>query len=227
MNRHIAKLTEFIEPSEKVNSAIVAKNQTILLNREMDEPVASLLSLELKRRPAGCLAPDVAVNEQRCKMFTTVYRFLAALASGNKQAQEKLHPLVSVFLDHEGIEGLPVSPTIAGVFKNNPTLLSQVSRPPLLLLLSPGSLGDVPRPLFKSLHPDSALPIQDPPPSTRHQPHPKPWILRPLPSRDLQPPIPKHRLPIRDPKPQTPKHRLPTPNPQLPNLASHLETPQP
>jgi hypothetical protein len=59
-------------------------------------------------------------------MFTTVYRFLAALASGNKQAQEKLHPLVGVFLDHEGIEGLPVSPTIAEVFRNNPTLLSQV-----------------------------------------------------------------------------------------------------
>jgi hypothetical protein len=164
VNKHITRLTEFIEPSEKVNSAILAKNQTILLNREMDEPVASLLSLELKRRPAGGLAPgqtscildpthsalypkpqaidlspvsfppselyesasDVAANEQRCRMFTTVYRFLAALASGNKQAQEKLHPLVGVFLDHEGIEGLPVSPTIAEVFRNNPTLLSQV-----------------------------------------------------------------------------------------------------
>jgi hypothetical protein len=59
VNRHIARLTEFIEPSEKVNSAIVAKNQTILLNREMDEPVANLLSLELKRRSAGGLAPGL------------------------------------------------------------------------------------------------------------------------------------------------------------------------
>lgn len=127
VNELVNKLTEFILPSETVSADIVSKNQTILLNREMDEPVANLLSLELKRRRArNGIAPDAAVNDMRRNMFKTVYRFLGALARGNEQAQEKLHPLVGVFSDHLGIEGLPVSTTIGEIFRNNPTLLTQV-----------------------------------------------------------------------------------------------------
>ena len=123
----IKELTVFVVPSETLSKAVIAKNQIILLNREMDDAVCKLLTLPLERRARkGHVFMDYAPNTQRKDMFNVIYEFLTHLVRENRQAQTKLYPLVSMFADHLGIEGLPVADTIGEIFRNNPTLLTQV-----------------------------------------------------------------------------------------------------
>lgn len=124
------RMKEYVTESESNDAFIVRKNQTIMLNRELDEAILNVLHLNLardtSRREAGELEADKAVNTARRELFQKCYNLLTAMINGMDRGQEKLFPMIGFFSDHVGIELLNVADTIATILRDNVKLCQQV-----------------------------------------------------------------------------------------------------
>ena len=132
----LARLTGYLTLSDSTPQEIVLKNQRIMLNRELDEPVTDLLLLNLERDSSAREAlseanraerdADPPTNVRRRDLFQACYNFLKALSKGNAQAQAKLFPQIGTFSEHMGIRELNVADTIREIVRDNGRLIAQV-----------------------------------------------------------------------------------------------------
>ena len=124
-------MTDYMRVTSANPLKIVQKNQRIMLNRELDEPVVDLVFLNLERdtskRDSGEIEADAAVNEKRRDLFQACYDFLKFLCDhGHKQAQHKLFQFIGHFSDHMGVQKLNVADTLCAIVRDNPALCAQV-----------------------------------------------------------------------------------------------------
>ena len=127
----LSRMTEYIKVTPINTLEVVQKNQRIMLNRELDEPICDILRLNIERdtsaRDGGEIEADPAKNEQRRDLFQACYDFLTHLcAFGHRRAQEKLFPLMGTFSDHMGIQKLNVADTLRAIVRDNAVLCAQV-----------------------------------------------------------------------------------------------------
>jgi hypothetical protein len=126
----LQRMTNYLTISTGQTSEIVKKNQSIMLNLEVDTPVRRLLALNLRRdvskREQGDLEPDAVASVKLRDLFQDVYTFLKCLTKGNAAAQTRMFPFILQFAEHVGIDKLNVSDTILEVVKDNPKLLARV-----------------------------------------------------------------------------------------------------
>ena len=129
----LARITDYLTESPTNKREIVQKNQTIMLNLDLDKPVCNLLGLPLQRdtsrRDRGELEADIPTNMQRKDLFQACYMFLKALATRNRKAQTRLFQHINLFADHMGIEKLNVADTISEIVRDNSSLVAKVSEP--------------------------------------------------------------------------------------------------
>jgi len=87
------RLLSYLTPSVANIKEIVLKNQTILLNLGIDQPVRNLLGLALtrdtSRRDRGELEADTAMNIPRRDLFQTCYTLLKALVENSAKGQAR------------------------------------------------------------------------------------------------------------------------------------------
>eukprot|EP00960_Hanusia_phi_P030497 748658-Hanusia_phi.AAC.3 len=117
-------VTYSITLSSEIPKEIVAKNQRIMLNWELDEPVVDLLRLTIHDNAKS--GDEEVKMRRRKRLFQLCYNFLRALASHHPAAQQKLFPLLAVFLDHVGVANLNVADTLREIVRNNARLCTQV-----------------------------------------------------------------------------------------------------
>jgi len=127
----LKRMTDYMQVTVDNPKHIVQKNQRILLNRELDEPIVDLLRLNLERdttqRDGGEIEADPALNIERRDLFQACYDFLKHLcAYGHTRAQEKMFKFLMPFSDHMGIQGLNVAGVLQEIVRDNPTLCTQV-----------------------------------------------------------------------------------------------------
>eukprot|EP00960_Hanusia_phi_P036737 752497-Hanusia_phi.AAC.1 len=126
-NTLLQKMIDNVTLSKDIPKEIVAKNQRIMLNWELDEPVIDLLRLNITLSSDDVHEAGRQQSvDRRKKLFQRCYNFLKVLCADHPRAQQKLFPSMSVFLDHVGIENLNVSDTLREIVRNNPRLCSQV-----------------------------------------------------------------------------------------------------
>jgi hypothetical protein len=127
----LKRMTDYMRITIDNPKDIVQKNQKIMLNRELDEPIVDLLRLNLEAddtlRKGGEIECDSARNIQLRDLFQACYNFLKLLCMHRyTKAQEKLFPLLGMFSGHMGIMNLNVADTLQEIVKDNPTLCAMV-----------------------------------------------------------------------------------------------------
>ena len=97
----LGRLTSYIVQSPSNKREIVQKNQSIMLNLDLDSVVRNLLSLhfgrDTSRRDSGILEADIPLNLKRRDLFQACYTFLKQLCHKFPKAQEKLFPHIKIF----------------------------------------------------------------------------------------------------------------------------------
>jgi len=128
----LKRMTDYMRITVNNPKDIVQKNQKIMLNRELDEPVVDLLRLNLKvddsaRTKENNIDADPATNIPLRDLFQACYDFLKFLCMhGHTKAQEKLFDCVGMFSNHMGIQGLNVADTLQEIVRDNAALCGQV-----------------------------------------------------------------------------------------------------
>lgn len=96
-NMLMKRLILYLKLSTGNKKEIVIKNQTILMNLGVDQPVRNLLNFNLardtSRRDRGELEADIAINIPRRDLFQTCYTLLKFLVAKSATAQKKLFPV--------------------------------------------------------------------------------------------------------------------------------------
>ena len=127
----LKRMTDYLRITIDNPKHVVQKNQKIMLDRELDEPIVDLLRLNLEvdgtLRRGGEIECDSVKNIQLRDLFQACYDFLKFLCSlRHTKAQEKLFPFLGMFSGHMGVMDLNVADTLQEIVKDNPALCAMV-----------------------------------------------------------------------------------------------------